>query len=684
MPCGTSRPTTPPSAALLGAVAVVIGLLAWAAPAQAVPQGFSDRVVLSGLQQPTSLAFAPDGRVFVAEKSGLIKVFSSLGDSTPTRFADLRTKTYNNGDQGLLGIVLDPDFPDRPYVYVSYTLDAEIGDKPPKWGAVDGTLDPCPTPPGPIDDGCVASGRLSRLTASGNTMTSEKVLVSDWCQQYWGHSTDDVVFGSDGALYMSAGDGAAYNFADYGQRGDPLNPCGDPPAGVGGLLSPPTAEGGALRSQDYQTTGDPLGLDGTLIRVDPDTGRPVPDIAGTATPSAVNYSRVVAYGFRNPYRIAVRPGTDEIWVADVGWSRWDEINRIDTTAPPGNFGWPCMEGATLRPQSYESLGLDLCDALYADGGGVTPFFSYRHETEIVPGEDCDEENGSAITGITFYTANDDASAYPSGYGGSLFFTDYVRGCLWVMPVGDGGLPDPTEIRNFGRIAGAVDLEQGPDGAIYYPSIVDGEIHRISYAASTTDQPPKPTIAIPATDTSYTTGEQFSFSGSASDSEDGPIPGSALRWRLAYTDCGEQLCKELPLDVDPDGTGGAFTAPKRATAGDLQLVLTAIDSSGLTASAVRRITPRQVTLLLRSGQIGARVSIDGVKGRTPFKLPVLKGSAMIIATPRQQQLKGRRHRTVLVWKRWSDGGGRAHYLTANNRRTVVAHYKARKPGLDRAR
>ena len=83
-------------------------------------------------------------------------------------------------------------------------------------------------------------------------------------------------FGADGALYMTAGAGGSYTFIDYGQDGTPLNPCGDPPGGVGAALTPPTAEGGWLRSQDLRTTGDPVGLGGTLIRVDPATGAGFP------------------------------------------------------------------------------------------------------------------------------------------------------------------------------------------------------------------------------------------------------------------------------------------------------------------------------------------------------------------------------------------------------------------------
>ena len=106
------------------------------------------------------------------------------------------------------------------------------------------------------------SGRLSRLQAAGNVMTgTEQVLVEDWCQQFPSHSMGDLEFGIDGSLYASAGDGASFNFSDYGQNGVPTNPCGDPPVAVGGAQTPPTAQGGSLRSQDLRTTSDPMGLD---------------------------------------------------------------------------------------------------------------------------------------------------------------------------------------------------------------------------------------------------------------------------------------------------------------------------------------------------------------------------------------------------------------------------------------
>ena len=234
---------------------------ATSAAAQTLQAGFQQGAVFTGLTQPTAVKFASDGRVFVAEKSGLIKVFDNLADTTPTVFADLRTNVHNFWDRGLLGLELHPNFPSTPYVYVLYALDAPIGGTAPRWGVAGMTTDPCPSPPGATADGCVVGARLSRLTASGNVATGpETVFLEDWCQQYPSHSIGTIAFGSDGALYVTGGDGASFNFVDYGQDGVPLNPCGDPPTGVAGAQTPPSAEGGALRSQDLERVSDPTGF----------------------------------------------------------------------------------------------------------------------------------------------------------------------------------------------------------------------------------------------------------------------------------------------------------------------------------------------------------------------------------------------------------------------------------------
>jgi glucose/arabinose dehydrogenase/PKD repeat protein len=408
----------------------LLALVLFGRPAagQTLPTGFQESIVFSGLTEPTALQFAPDGRVFVAEKSGLVKVFDGLSDTTATVFADLRTKVHNFWDRGLLGLALHPDFPTTPYVYVLYAYDAAIGGTAPRWGTVGATSDPCPDPPGATTDGCVVSGRLSRLQASGNVMTgSEQVLIEDWCQQYPSHSMGALAFGADGALYVSGGDGSSFDFVDYGQDGNPLNPCGDPPVGVGGVQSPPTAEGGSLRTQSLRRVNGPVVLGGTILRVDPATGAALPDNPLADHPDS-NARRVIAYGLRNPFRFTPRPGTSEIWIGDVGWRDWEEVNRVLTpTAGVANFGWPCYEGVSAQ-QGYADAGLTMCVNLYNEANAATsPVLTYHHNAKVVPGETC-PTGSSSITGMAFY----DGATYPANYAGALFFADYSRDCIWVM------------------------------------------------------------------------------------------------------------------------------------------------------------------------------------------------------------------------------------------------------------
>ncbi len=127
--------------------------------------GFQD-VALSqtGLEEPTVLQFASDGRIFVSEKSGRIKVYDSIADATPTVVVDLRINVHNFWDRGMLGMVLHPNFPTVPYIYVLYAFDAVLPAIPaPRWGGTTTTADDCPANPGATTNGCVITGRLSRL-----------------------------------------------------------------------------------------------------------------------------------------------------------------------------------------------------------------------------------------------------------------------------------------------------------------------------------------------------------------------------------------------------------------------------------------------------------------------------------------------------------------------------------------
>ncbi len=732
------------------ASAVVLALLfqplgSVPASAAALPPGFQESVVFSGLVAPTNVQFASDGRVFVAEKRGTIKVFDSLSDTSPDTFADLRTNVHDFWDRGLLGLALDPSFPANPYVYVLYAYDHILGDTSaaPRWG------DTCPSPPGATADGCVVSGRLSRLQAAGNSMVGpEQVLIEDWCQQYPSHSTGSMVFGPDGSLYVSGGDGASFNFADYGQGGGtsgspiPKNPCGDPPGGTGGTMTAPLAEGGALRSQDVRTTGDPTTLDGALLRVDPATGL---GMAGNpfASSSDANARRIVAYGMRNPFRITARPGTPEIWVSDVGWSTWEELNRIVAPADgvADNLGWPCYEGVG-RQASYDNLNLGLCESLYSAGGVLPPYYTYRHTDSIVSGEACANGQGSSTVGMAFYNGG----SYPTAYDGALFFADYSRDCLWVMTRGTNGLPDPTKRANFlTPAANPVDIKIGPGGDLFYVDINGGTIRRIQYfatnlpptsvatgsptvgpapltvsfdgsastdadgdavtyswdlngdstfgdatsvaptftyatpgtyeavlrvldsrGASSLSPPvtisvgtlPVPVIDTPSSGLTWAVGDDITFTGHATDAEDGDLPATSLSWQVVLLHCTSQGCHEHDREV-AIGAGGALDAPDHPWPSHLELRLTATDSHGLTATTTMELHPKSVQLSFATHPSGLQIAIGGTAFAAPLTQTFIQGSVNSVSAASPQDLGGVRYQ----FQGWADGGP--------NARTVVA-------------
>src|SRR5919109_1417794 len=540
------------------AAAVVVLSAPASAPAATYPMGFSEQTVFSGLVNPTAIRFASDGRIFVAEKTGLVKVFDSLSDPEPDVFADLRTEVHNFWDRGLLGLALDPDFPNTPYVYVLYTHDAAIGGTAPRWGTPGATSDGCPSPPGATADGCVVSGRLSRLTASGNAMTGpEQVLIEDWCQQYPSHSIGSLDFGPDGALYVSGGDGASFNFVDYGQDGSPLNPCGDPPGGVGAVLTPPTAEGGALRSQDLRTPTDPTSLDGALLRVNPETGDALPDNPNAAS-SDPNAQRIVAYGMRNPFRFGVRPGTGEVWIGDVGWNTWEEIERLQTpTAAVRNFGWPCYEGSG-RQGGYDSANLSICENLYAAGAGAvrSPLFAWNHSAKVAA-EACPTGSSSAA-GIAF---GSQSGSYPSEYRGALFFADYSRDCIWAMLPGPDGVPDPATIRTFADgAANPVHLQIGPGGDLFYADFDGGTIRRVTFTPA--NQPP--TAVATANPTSGSAPLTVQFDGSGSTDPDAGDNTLSYAWDLDGDGQYDDSTAVAPSYTYT--TQGVYTASLRVTDG----------------------------------------------------------------------------------------------------------------------
>lgn len=476
---------------------------------------FHGSVAISARDQPTQVRFAHDGRVFAAEKSGAIWMYQNLLDATPQQVANLAGVVHQYQDRGLLGLELDPRFPERPYLYVLYSFNGGLfADLPPRWPTTN-----CPNPTADFA-GCVISGRLSRLTLTGNLATDERVLIEDWYQQYPSHSIGTLRFGADGYLYAGGGDGASYLGGDWGQRGNPDWPDQRSPVDQGGALRAQGLEVEALYTSD-------VWLDGTIVRIDPGTGDGAPgNPLSAATGASPNARRILAYGLRNPFRFTMRPGTSEVWIGDVGWRNWEEINVIAEPGPSrslGNFGWPCFEN---RAHLDEYALRPLCSSLYADGdaGGRTPvsmpFYAYRHTS------------GNAISGIAFYGAG----AYPAEYRHALFFADYVSGRIWVIKDTDqDGLPDPVAdssaaVFGMGNLP-VVDLLTGPGGDLFYVDINSGRIVRISWDADPANRNLAPSAAIALQDGSIADGPPRTVAFSAANSIDPESGAMDFAWDL---------------------------------------------------------------------------------------------------------------------------------------------------------
>ena len=195
--------------------------------------GFVDKTLpQTGLVDPTVIRFAGDGKVFVAEKSGRIYVYDSLDDASPTLFVDHQDKRSQ-----LLGPRAPGHDASSGVSFGSLHLRYSFRSTPcfpalssSAMGDCRRVADGCPDPTGV---GCVITGRLSRFNANDFpgaplSAANESVLVQNWWQQFWTHSIGNLEFGTDGALYASAGDGANANYVDFGP---PSSPQGTPSSG---------------------------------------------------------------------------------------------------------------------------------------------------------------------------------------------------------------------------------------------------------------------------------------------------------------------------------------------------------------------------------------------------------------------------------------------------------------------
>ena len=125
-------------------------------------------------------------------------------------------------------------------------------------------------------------------------------------------------------------------------------------------------------------------------------------------------------------------------MGDVGWTTWEELNRVPLDGTVRNYGWPCYEGAGEQP-AYDALNVTTCESLYAAGTATPPYFTYNHAANVRRRRRLRSGRLVDLGGELLHRRP--SSRRPTA--AALFFGDYARNCIWVMPLGADGQPDPA-------------------------------------------------------------------------------------------------------------------------------------------------------------------------------------------------------------------------------------------------
>ena len=539
---------------------------------------------------PVGVAWAPDGRMFIWQKNGVVRVLETDGALLSTPFLDFSSKVNTFNDNGMLGLAFSPDFETTGYIYLTYIFE----------------------PGGNPNDQSPKTGRLVRVTADPANHDrmlagSEVVIMGGFPTDNGTHVLGTIRFAEDGTLIFGNGDGS----------------------------DPAQVDADAMLAQNLDN------IRGKFFRIHPDGTAPADNPFYDGTNSI--RSKVWAYGVRNPYRFSLHPLTGLPYAADTGWNDWEEI---DIVSPGANFGWPCYEG-TLEQSGYQSSFVSACNQVT---NPTPPIAEYSHSTGdlsqagtcIVGGDFYTgtaypaqyrgnyfyadysgnwihrvvlDAAGQVTSKVSFATGVEVPVSLEQGPDGLLYYVSFSTGQIRrIRYSGPTAVASATPVFGYSPLAVSFSsLGSGsPDGPLTYAwSFGDGGTSTLAnpthtyvgsgvtaYTATLTVRdattqtaqstvritlnslPPTPSITAPLVGTGYIPGQTVVFQGGATDPEQGVLAPGALSWQIllfhnthSHT-AGTATGSQGSFPVDYHGAIGSF---------HYQLILTATDTSGLSAS-----------------------------------------------------------------------------------------------------
>jgi glucose/arabinose dehydrogenase len=580
--------------------------------AATLPADFTETLLAKGIVRPTAMALAPDGRIFVCEQTGALRV---IKDGKLLSQPFVTVPVFTEGERGLLGVTVDPDFPRTPHVYLYYTATKPI-----------------------------VHNRVSRFTAlADRAVNGSETAILDLPQLAKPiHNGGAMHFGPDGHLYISVGENGV---PENAQNLD--NPLGK-------ILR--IAKDGSIPS-DNPFSGRAIWAYGLRnpfsFAFQPGTGRMFINDVGRKDWEEINEGEAGAnYG----WPVTEGPTNDPAYRGPLYTYRH---------GPTPVTGCAISGGAFYDPSEPQFPSEHLGSYFFAD-------FCSGWIRRLDPATKTAQAFATDIGGPIGLQVGDDGSLYYLAYeDGTVYRIDFTGnpapritaqpedlkvtlGAAATFTVGASGAP-PLRYqwrKNGADIPGATGasytLPKAEENATFDVVVSNDQGSATSDAATltvVTDQPPVPRITAPS---SYQGGQTIAYAGAASDPEDGPLPASAFTWRIDFHHA-EHFHPFVP--DTPGIAGGTFTVPTIGeTSPDVwfRIHLTARDSAGLTGTAFVDVLPQKVHLTFLTDPPGLQILLDGTPRTAPFTEEAVVGLLRTIGAPEPVT--------------WSDGGAPVHEIT----------------------